>query len=78
MELIALAEWVPQQPVIYGSVTIGELWIFGCLDRAERKITQDVHSIPVPKDLKRLVQILVGILTDTSRETENSSTIEKM
>ncbi len=48
--------------VIYGAVTIGNLWIFGLLDSDTFTITQDITSYAVPDDLDTLIKILVGIL----------------
>jgi len=48
--------------LLYGVVTIGNLWIFGTLDVATRTITQDIGSYTLPDDLEDLVRILVGIL----------------
>ena len=42
-ELIALDKWTDRTtPLIYGAVTTGDSWVFGCFDRAHRTITQDL------------------------------------
>jgi len=62
VELIALSEWEPEQDLIFGCVTMGELWIFGILDKKQRLIQQNIDSLRVPGDLEVLVDVLVGIL----------------
>jgi hypothetical protein len=60
--MIALAMTEELPTVIYGAVTIGNVWIFGLLDSATCIITQDIASYAIPDDLETLVKILVGIL----------------
>lgn len=62
VELIALAMLEESPEVLYGVVTIGELWIFGKLERSTYIITRDIGSYTLPDDLAELVRILVGIL----------------
>ncbi len=67
-ELIALDQWTDRtNPLLYGAVTTGDSWIFGCFDRAHRTITQDLKIYRVPEDLPHLVLILAGILTHADR-----------
>ncbi|MEM9162492.1 MAG: hypothetical protein AAGC54_05415 [Cyanobacteria bacterium P01_F01_bin.4] len=61
-ELIALAQ-VEESAVLYGAVTIGDVWQFGRLDRETQQLTQDLNLFRVPADLKELVGILVGLLS---------------
>jgi hypothetical protein len=61
-EMIALAMTEEAPTVIYGAVTIGNVWIFGFLDSTTSTITQDIASYAIPDDLETLVKILVGIL----------------
>jgi hypothetical protein len=61
-EMIALAMTEESPTVIYGAVTIGNIWVFGLLDSDTLIITQDITSYAVPDDLDTLVKILVGIL----------------
>lgn len=61
-EMIALAMTEEPPTVIYGAVTIGNLWIFGLLDSDTFTITQDITSYAVPDNLDTLIKILVGIL----------------
>lgn len=62
VELIALSEIEENQSVFYGSVTTGEIWRFGKLERQQKQITQDLTLFRVPDDLEELGKILVGIL----------------
>ncbi len=67
-ELIALDQWTDRtNPLLYGAVTTGDSWVFGCFDRAHRTITQDLKIYRVPEDLPHLVLILAGILTNADR-----------
>jgi hypothetical protein len=62
VEMIALSMLEDASDRIYGVVTIGNVWIFGILERSNSSITQDIGSYTLPDDLKDLVRILVGIL----------------
>jgi hypothetical protein len=59
--LIALSE-VGEQDIIYGAVTIGNLWQFGKLDRSEKIIYQDLNLFKIPDEILDLGKILLGIL----------------
>jgi hypothetical protein len=61
-EMIALAMTEDSPTIIYGAVTIGNLWIFGLLDSSTFTIIQDITSYAIPDDLGALIKILVGIL----------------
>lgn len=61
VELIALAQ-VEAKEVLYGAVTIGNVWNFGRLDVKELNIRQDITLYRVPDDLEQLTYILVGIV----------------
>jgi hypothetical protein len=61
VELIALS-MVEDQEVLYGAVTIGDVWQFGRLDSKQQRITQDITLYRVPDDLDVLMQILVGTI----------------
>lgn len=62
VELIALSMREESPEVLYGAVTIGEVWVFGKLERHSHLITRDISSYTLPDDLENLVRILVGIL----------------
>ncbi|MGD1907737.1 MAG: hypothetical protein ACFB0C_17350 [Leptolyngbyaceae cyanobacterium] len=66
VEMIALAMDEVAPNTIYGAVTMGNLWVFGKLDRATQKITQDIGGYQVPDDVAVLVKTLVGILEQDS------------
>ncbi|OCQ99461.1 hypothetical protein BCD64_10405 [Nostoc sp. MBR 210] len=67
VELIALDSWVESdEPVLYGAVTTGDIWQFGSFQRVSRVVTQDLMLYRVPTDLEILMQILVGILSQTN------------
>jgi hypothetical protein len=61
VETIALAQ-VEETDIIYGAVTIGDVWRFGKLEVKERRIIQDITLYRVPDDLEQLSQVLIGIL----------------
>ncbi|MEQ9481090.1 hypothetical protein [Coleofasciculus sp. F4-SAH-05] len=61
VELIALAQ-AEEKDVLYGAVTIGNVWSFGKLDAKKLKISQDITLYRVPDDLEKLTHILVGIV----------------
>ena len=63
VELIAIEKYEEDGAnVLFGAVTTGDLWKFGKLERAEKKITRDINSYRVPADLQELFSILIGIL----------------
>jgi hypothetical protein len=62
VEMIALAMLDDTPDVIYGAVTMGDVWVFGLLEQATHKITRDIAAYRLPDDLEQLVHILVGIL----------------
>ncbi|MEM8642309.1 MAG: hypothetical protein AAGG51_26355 [Cyanobacteria bacterium P01_G01_bin.54] len=61
VELIALSH-IEAQSVLYGAVTMGDVWRFGKLDRDRQQITQDLNLFKVPGDLEPLLKSLLGIL----------------
>ncbi|CAK8712299.1 hypothetical protein H206_01152 [Candidatus Electrothrix aarhusensis] len=48
--------------ILYGVVTIGEMWVFSMLDRKNKKITRDMHNYTIPEDVEDIFRILVGII----------------
>ncbi|MDY6901461.1 MAG: hypothetical protein SWZ49_25800 [Cyanobacteriota bacterium] len=62
VEMIALATLEKSPNIIYGIVTMGDVWVFGILEQALRTITRDITSYTLPDDLEEIVRILVGIL----------------
>jgi len=63
-ELIALDKIekkdVPE--LLYGAISIGELWRFGILERSKSAIYRDLHTYRVPEDIEQIFLIIVGIL----------------
>ncbi|GAB4469818.1 MAG: hypothetical protein OHK0029_42530 [Armatimonadaceae bacterium] len=66
-ELVAVDQWTDSTaPVLYGTVTLGDVWRFGMLRRAEKTVTQDINLYRVPANLEDLVRFLVAILNGPS------------
>lgn len=65
VELVALDRWADEspEPRLYGGVSVGDIWKFGFLDRAEKKLTEDLNTYSVPSDLEQVVETLVAVLT---------------
>ena len=61
VELIAISE-VEEGDIFYGSVTIGDAWRFGRLEKTNQQIFQDISLYRIPDDLEDLIRILVGIV----------------
>lgn len=62
-ELIALDQGSnTEQSILYGAVTTGDIWKFGQLHRAEKRIVQDLNLYRVPADFEDLMRILVAVL----------------
>jgi len=62
-ELIALDQGSDiEQSILYGAVTTGDIWKFGQLYRAEKRIVQDLNLYRVPADFEDLMRILVAVL----------------
>ncbi len=64
VELVALDRWAEDRSEarLWGAVTVGNVWQIGFLDRAEKKVTQDLNTYSVPTHLEEVVGILVAIL----------------
>ncbi|MBF0398912.1 MAG: hypothetical protein HQK78_19195 [Desulfobacterales bacterium] len=61
-ELIALDKYEDENNnLLYGAITIGEMWRFSILNRKTKHITKDIHSFTVPEDVEIIFRILVGI-----------------
>ncbi len=65
VEMIALDQYedddFPQ--IIYGVITMGEVWRFAILNRQEKTIIKDIHTFRFPEDLEELFSRLKGILS---------------
>ncbi len=70
VELIAMEQYFEeyQQPIIYGAITVGNIWQFGALDRKRKHIAKDIDTFRVPLDLDELFKVLIGTLTLSKME----------
>ncbi|MDQ7090684.1 MAG: hypothetical protein Q9M50_08575 [Methylococcales bacterium] len=50
--------------VIYGAITIGEVWRFSLLKRQTKQLIKDVHTFRFPEDSVDIFSILTGILNN--------------
>jgi len=48
--------------MLYGAISIGEVWRFAILERTRKSLIQDVHTFRFPEDLEDIFAILTGIL----------------
>ncbi len=48
--------------VLYGAVTIGNIWKFGFLNRLEKVVFEDINLYIIPDRLEEVFKILLGIL----------------
>jgi hypothetical protein len=48
--------------LLYGAISIGQLWCFGILERNKKAIHRDLHTYRVPEDIEQIFSIVVGIL----------------
>ncbi|MDM3846899.1 MAG: hypothetical protein PT120_12015 [Aphanizomenon gracile PMC649.10] len=63
VELIAFDNWsIIDHPILYGAVSIGNIWQFVILHRESKQITQDLNLYRVPNDLETLMKILVALM----------------
>ncbi len=66
VELIALDKILGESPAkLYGTVTLGNVWRFGVLNRATKSVSKDMNIYALPEDLERLLTIMVGILRES-------------
>ncbi|MDM8523099.1 hypothetical protein QUF80_06985 [Desulfococcaceae bacterium HSG8] len=63
-EMIALDKYEEEgsPELLYGAVSIGELWRFGVLERKAKNIYKDLHTYRVPEDMENVFTIILGIL----------------
>ncbi len=63
VEMIAADRFIESNnELIYGAVTIGDIWKFGILYRKEKQIYKDIDSFRIPSDMDELFSTLIGIL----------------
>jgi len=53
----------PAIPALYGAVSLGNLWQFARLDRAEARLCADLGTFDIAHNLNDLLQVLMGILS---------------
>jgi hypothetical protein len=72
-ELIALDHWSDSSAAqLYGVVSYGEVWRFGCLNRASKTITQDVKLFTLTDETEVLARTLIAILRETPKPQTES------
>lgn len=65
VELIALDQWTTSNEfLLYGTVSTGDVWQFGVLNREQKQVQQDLNLYRVPADLNELFSSLVAILNN--------------
>lgn len=63
IELIAMDRCEENSPkILYGAVTLGDIWRFGTLQREEKLLKKDMNAYIIPSDLEKLLSVLLGIL----------------
>jgi len=63
MELIAMDKCEEDSSkILYGAVTLGDIWRFGTLQRKEKLLKKDMNAFIIPSDLDKLLYTLLGIL----------------
>ncbi len=70
VELIAMEQYLEEyhQAILYGAVTVGNIWQFGSLEREPKRISKDIDAFRIPFDVDELFKVLIGILTPTKTE----------
>ncbi|HEY9701799.1 MAG TPA: hypothetical protein V6C58_05105 [Allocoleopsis sp.] len=65
IEMIALDQYEDDDfpHIIYGVITIGEVWRFAILNRQEKTIIKDIHTFRFPEDLEEIFSRIKGILS---------------
>jgi hypothetical protein len=72
-ELVALDKWAEQpSDLLYGAISIGNIWQFGILNRQTKLLTQDLNLFRAPEDLKDLLGILLAILRKETLPAKNA------
>lgn len=67
-EMIAMDLYEEQNGLsrVYGAITIGEVWRFAVLERAQKQLIKDIHTFRFPEDLREIFSILTGIIETTA------------
>lgn len=62
-ELIAFSQYNDDDnALLYGAVTVGNIWQFGLLDVKNKTLHKDIDTFLAPADLEKLFAVLLGIL----------------
>ena len=62
-ELIGFSQYnEDSKNLLYGAVTVGNIWQFGLLDVKNKILHKDIDAFLVPADLEKLFSVLLGIL----------------
>lgn len=48
--------------ILYGAITIGEVWKFATLNRSEKHIMKDINSYTIPSEVEKVFSILMGLV----------------
>lgn len=64
VELIALDRWLEtdHNELLYGVVSIGNVWQFSMLQRTDKQLTQDLNLFRLPTDVESLLRVMIGLL----------------
>jgi hypothetical protein len=64
VELIAVDSYMSDNKnnLLYGAITMGDMWRFGVLDRKNKIIKKDIDAFLIPSDLEELFTVIFGIL----------------
>jgi hypothetical protein len=64
VELIAMDCYLENdsQELLYGAVTMGDMWRFGVLNRKNKIISKDIDAFLIPSDIEKFFAVLLGIL----------------
>ncbi len=72
-ELIALDKTYEESelnPIIYGAVTLGDIWKFAILERKKKHIVKNIASQTIPRDTEEIFSILMGIMNNTEKSED--------
>ncbi|MEN8220778.1 MAG: hypothetical protein ABFS56_31385 [Pseudomonadota bacterium] len=66
VELIAMDHYLENEAgdILYGVITIGDVWRFGVLERLTKKIIKNIDAFLVPAQLEKLLGVLLCILEE--------------
>ncbi len=65
VELIALDQWIEEASLLlYGAVSVGNIWQFGILQRQDKQVIQDMNLFRVPADVEELLRVIIFIVAD--------------